>query len=558
MNEPFINAPSSHDIAMRVVDLFEDTYNPWVVHKTTPEAITLVNDALIGRPNDGLISSSILSDIEDVKRLVKMDEERFPASVARIISDISLFEEKKNLRGFEVALLSNEDNRLDYYTSGEHFEDMPVVTQAEYDAALEKGIPPRFFQHVYFDHVTFYGVPEGADYSTSRFNDCKFIGCQLDNCDFSSTAGQVSFYNSDIANTNFYRAHLDHTYFFDSNLDNVSFDSAQVSMCRFTDCTMHKTDLFISHWKDLDLVRVEAAMTQNLNTAAFKITQYDDGHDERIARLKEILAPPCEGYELNYGHLGHGVTVWNSLQEKNGDYQIVAHINSDRSVIFNDDNLPEALRLEVIKFAESDNMPASATQDEPVLREPTKVQKSNYNALVQIAPDVVNGTSDYIRLQAGEGFMPLSIQKIGPDTISIMHYYFQNGDLMRDPDMELHVDSQSGAIRSLSYRQDGIGEWQNVLNSVSLPDLEVLNDNFLDHWLRNIESQGYVYEKMHVEQDGHTVELKYDAEGNIKSLDGPPEAVAGYMQKYGIDLPAEPPAAPPSQTPVTPPIEIPR
>ena len=42
--------------------------------------------------------------------------------------------------------------------------------------------------------------------------------------------------------------------------------------------------------------------------------------------------PQAKAYDLGYGHLGNGVTVWNRLEEEHGDYKTVAHIAPDRTV----------------------------------------------------------------------------------------------------------------------------------------------------------------------------------------------------------------------------------
>ena len=52
------------------------------------------------------------------------------------------------------------------------------------------------------------------------------------------------------------------------------------------------------------------------------------------------------------------------------------------------------------------------------------------------------------------GVMPLSIERIGPHMFSLAHYYRQNGDMMRDPDVELHRDEQ-GRWFPVTFQQDG-------------------------------------------------------------------------------------------------------
>jgi hypothetical protein len=62
---------------------------------------------------------------------------------------------------------------------------------------------------------------------------------------------------------------------------------------------------------------------------------------------------------------------------------------------------------------------------------------------------------------ADGGFMPLCVEKIGAnkfgDIYSFAHYYEQNGDLMRDPDVTMLRTTKAGTFFPLSYRQDGLG-----------------------------------------------------------------------------------------------------
>ena len=70
-------------------------------------------------------------------------------------------------------------------------------------------------------------------------------------------------------------------------------------------------------------------------------------------------------YDLGYGHLGNGMTVWNKAELADGDYKTVAHIQPDRTVTFYED-VPDAVRSEIEKIARTTEMTVSATQDAPV------------------------------------------------------------------------------------------------------------------------------------------------------------------------------------------------
>ena len=93
------------------------------------------------------------------------------------------------------------------------------------------------------------------------------------------------------------------------------------------------------------------------------------------APTAEPAEPDTPGYDLGFGHLGNGVTVWNSLELEDGDYKIVAHISPDRTVKFYVDNLPGDVRARIEQFAATSTMTISATQDAPVFSTPPLVRE---------------------------------------------------------------------------------------------------------------------------------------------------------------------------------------
>jgi len=88
---------------------------------------------------------------------------------------------------------------------------------------------------------------------------------------------------------------------------------------------------------------------------------------------KEQTGTP--GYDLGFGHLGNGVTVWNRLELRDGDYKTVAHIAPDRTVTYYEDSLPEDVRAQIEEFAATSTMTISATQDAPVFSTPPLVRE---------------------------------------------------------------------------------------------------------------------------------------------------------------------------------------
>lgn len=116
-----------------------------------------------------------------------------------------------------------------------------------------------------------------------------------------------------------------------------------------------------------------------LRQQAFEnLTAFRQGTFTLFAEHKEPVAPTtsqAKAYDLGYGHMGNGLTVWNRLEEEHGDYKTVAHIGPDRKVTIYDEEMPQAVRDEIKRIADTSEMTISATQDAPVFAVPPRVQE---------------------------------------------------------------------------------------------------------------------------------------------------------------------------------------
>ena len=116
-----------------------------------------------------------------------------------------------------------------------------------------------------------------------------------------------------------------------------------------------------------------------LRQQAFEnLTAFRQGTFTLFAEHKEPVVPTmpqAKAYDLGYGYLGNGVTVWNRLEEEYGDYKTVAHIAPDRTVTFYEEEMPQAVREEIQRIADTSEMTISATQDAPVFTVPPRAQE---------------------------------------------------------------------------------------------------------------------------------------------------------------------------------------
>jgi hypothetical protein len=100
------------------------------------------------------------------------------------------------------------------------------------------------------------------------------------------------------------------------------------------------------------------------------------------------------------------------------------------------------------------------------------------------------------------GLMPLAIERIGTGPrggplISVMHFYKQNGDVMRDPDLVVELVPSVGWWLPVSFRQDNLGVFQEAVKVEGdrlITDARLVDalKSFMLHWDRNLGDQGFV------------------------------------------------------------------
>ena len=112
---------------------------------------------------------------------------------------------------------------------------------------------------------------------------------------------------------------------------------------------------------------------------------------------------------------------------------------------------------------------------------------------------VVNGASDHKTIDHTKGaFMAVHVEFIGSCSLgvihSVAHYYKQNGDLMRDPDMEF-IKGADGEFYPISFWQDSplvrdepidweVGEIVGVNEK-----RQAALATFANKWMKNIKDQ---------------------------------------------------------------------
>lgn len=117
---------------------------------------------------------------------------------------------------------------------------------------------------------------------------------------------------------------------------------------------------------------------------------------------------------------------------------------------------------------------------------------------------LTDGINDYdqarkIQNNQSKSIMAVHVEMIskisrGP-VFSVAHYYEQNGDLMKDPDMTF-LRGVDGEYYPLSYQQDGLGIYQDAIEWDDSGNIKGFRAkmqadmvSFANDWMENIKDQ---------------------------------------------------------------------
>lgn len=126
-------------------------------------------------------------------------------------------------------------------------------------------------------------------------------------------------------------------------------------------------------------------------------------------------------------------------------------------------------------------------------KETLTAAQRNYRAVMELAPEVLRGETESKSFEAGQSFMPLTVESVGENRIAISHYYTQNGDSFADPDMEFVFDHEAKTLNARTFQQDNLNRFEQVvIDGVVDKALESELNDFASQWFKNIREQGYL------------------------------------------------------------------
>lgn len=90
---------------------------------------------------------------------------------------------------------------------------------------------------------------------------------------------------------------------------------------------------------------------------------------------------------------------------------------------------------------------------------PTRAEQL-YKLFAEMYPEIISGEHEYERYEDPDGedsgFEPLAVENHGGGQYSWSTFYFQEGDLMADPDFCFLLDHENKRMEILSFQMDGV------------------------------------------------------------------------------------------------------
>lgn len=136
----------------------------------------------------------------------------------------------------------------------------------------------------------------------------------------------------------------------------------------------------------------------------------------------------------------------------------------------------------------SEEETAVQTHGSVAQKTPLTLEQRLYQKLAVFAVPVLDGSAYYMKLKS-DGFEDLVIEAIGGGEYSIAHYYKQNGDAMRDPEITFTINEETKSIHPTSFLQDDAGIFYETETAPAarVKDLK----QFMSQWFTNIRNQGF-------------------------------------------------------------------
>ncbi len=166
---------------------------------------------------------------------------------------------------------------------------------------------------------------------------------------------------------------------------------------------------------------------------------------------------------------------------------------------------------------------------------PNTISHKIFKGLCERFPEIMNKSHSHEHYES-TGYEPLSVEWIGGNSLSLMQYYSQYGDIMCDPDIVLNIDFENETANAVSYENSGLGIYNEYdIGSAMQKDC----NSFMLDWINQLEHMHHHITRATVEHkyngDTYDIDLNFK-DGKVISVDGDEAAAADYIQNNNIEI----------------------
>ena len=224
------------------------------------------------------------------------------------------------------------------------------------------------------------------------------------------------------------------------------------------------------HTYQTDMGESELGNISRIENLAQRIIEHQKESTEKLERLKQQLSDSVAESKKPFAN-----------EERLSELQ-THKVSLDLALEFKEDG------EDVMAEDGGEEEPADDAVSAVPQRRSLTLEQRLYQKLAVFAAPILDGSAYYMKLKA-DGFEDLVLEAIGGGEYSIAHYYEQNGDAMRDPEITFTIDEDTHSIHPTSYLQDDMGIFYETEN---VPPAQVKDlEQFMSQWFTNIKNQGH-------------------------------------------------------------------
>lgn len=276
---------SSTEISVGIVDFLQLISPRHFDGKTLAKMIQEANDTIQGR------SERTVENLLDELR--EKAQGWYPQEIERFRNEIAAFQAQKELLARPYTKCGNESYPFEICDKDPD-RPLKIIDQKLYDRAVKEGFPADFFFMSYFDHVTFYCLPDDVNMGLSEFHYCTFAVCRMKGSTFRGSRIYDTFFHScDLRDVDFSHADLAHSFFDDCVMHAVSFRGVSLKRVFARDSVMENVNFKGAVLDGGSFDRIKAKDIKGLDRATITYSgARSDEVRERQRHIRKALGCP--------------------------------------------------------------------------------------------------------------------------------------------------------------------------------------------------------------------------------------------------------------------------